>query len=147
MNQEGHKATLVPGHPGNANAIRHGVYSSQTSPRVKEIEDALMLAPHVVPLDRVAAREIASLLVMAEAIDADIERRGLLNKKTGEVRTLVDLRIRLSGRIERWLREFGLTPASRVDWVGVLTSSEDLVSALRREMTGQGDAGPGEDLA
>lgn len=134
VNSKGHPESLVPAQPGNQNAIRHGLFSSRTmSPRAQELEDALMSASHTVELDRIAAAEIASLLVLAERMDADIERRGLLNK-AGEPRTLIELRIRISGRIERWLSQFGATPASRVDWVGKLSAGSDLVATLRREM-------------
>ena len=134
MNSKGHPDSLVAAQPGNQNALKHGVFSSQaTSPRAQEIEHALMSASHTVELDRIAAAEIASLLVLAERMDADIERRGLLNK-AGEPRTLIELRIRISGRIERWLTQFGATPAARVDWVGKISAGGDLVATLRREM-------------
>ncbi len=70
VNENGHPATLIASHPGNANAARHGLYSKRLlAPRAAEIADALMEAPHVVPADRLAAEEIGSVLAALEAID------------------------------------------------------------------------------
>jgi hypothetical protein len=74
-----------------------------------------MNAPHTVPLDAIAAEEIGSIVATLEAIDTDLLARGLTNAE-GDARSLLDLRIRMSGRLERWLREFGATPASRAEW-------------------------------
>ncbi len=134
MNSEGHHESLIPAQPGNGNALRHGAYSPRTlTPRAQEIAAGLMAAAHTVPLDQIAAEEIAALIAIVESVDADLAQRGLLNR-SGQPRTLLDLRIRLSGRLERWLREFGATPASRVDWVGKLSNTDDLLSTLRREL-------------
>jgi hypothetical protein len=57
-------ANLVPAHPGNANAAKHAAWSRNgrlLEPRAQEIADALMAAPHVVELDRIAAEEIGRL--------------------------------------------------------------------------------------
>jgi hypothetical protein len=70
---------------------------------------------------------------MIEAIDDDLLRRGLTDR-SGKARTLIDLRVRLSGRLQRWLREFGATPASRVEWVGQLAQGESLVDVVRKEV-------------
>jgi hypothetical protein len=61
-------------------------------------------APHTVPLDRVAAEEIGQLVALVEAIDCDIAERGLRSR-----RSLLDLRLRASGRLEKWLTQFGAT--------------------------------------
>ncbi len=43
----GHPQTLQASHPGNLNAVRHGVYSGRVlAPRAREIADALMDLPH-----------------------------------------------------------------------------------------------------
>jgi len=74
------------------------------APRAREIADALMAAPHTVPLDQLAAEEIGALLARIEALDAALENRQPGSKGTA---TLLDLRLRASARLERWLREFG----------------------------------------
>jgi hypothetical protein len=85
----------------------------------------------------VAAEEVGAIVAMLEAIDDDLLRRGLTDR-SGKARSLVDLRVRLSGRLQRWLREFGATPASRVEWVGQLAQGESLVDIVRKEV-GEGN--------
>jgi hypothetical protein len=51
----------------------------------------------------------------------------------GQVRSLIDLRNRLSGRLERWLREYGLTPAARAEWAARLAEG-GLGSQIRRQL-------------
>ena len=114
------ESNLLPSHPGNANAARHCVYSASgrlLAPRAEEIADALMELAHTVPVDRLAAEEIGALLARIEALDAELDRRGPGGRGAA---TLLDLRLRASGRLERWLREFGATPATRADWAARL---------------------------
>jgi hypothetical protein len=70
VNKGGHPATLR--HlAGNAAAVRHGVYAAANrvpAPRAREVAEALMAAPHVVPLDQVAAEEIGALVALVEAL-------------------------------------------------------------------------------
>jgi hypothetical protein len=134
MNKHGHKETLRSQQLGNTNAVRHGAFSRQTlAPRARELAEALLDAPHTVPLDRIAAEEIGAVVAMLEAIDDDLLERGLTDRH-GDARSLVELRIRLSGRLERWLREFGATPASRVQWVERLSRGEALGDVVRNEV-------------
>lgn len=118
-NPAGHPPTLRHD-PGNTVAVQHGVYASSNrvlAPRAREIADALMAAPHTVALDTLAAEEIGALLARIEALDAALEDRKPGSKGTA---TLLDLRLRASARLERWLREFGATPAARADWAAQL---------------------------
>jgi hypothetical protein len=133
MNRTGHKQTLVSHHPGNTNAVRHGVFSPRVlEPRAREIADGLMTAAHTSPLDQLAAEEIGALVALIEAADRDLAERGLTRK--GEPRSLLELRIRLSGRLERWLKEFGGTPSSRLAWVDSLSRAEAVSTAVRDEV-------------
>jgi hypothetical protein len=134
MNSKGHPPTLRPRQPGNRNAVRSGVFSARVlAPRAREIANALLDASHAVPLDQIAAEEIGALVATLEAIDEDLGRRGLTDRK-GNARSLLELRIRISGRLERWLREFGATPASRVEWVERISRGETIAAALRDEV-------------
>jgi hypothetical protein len=134
MNRSGHRETLQARQPGNVNGVRHGAFSRRTlAPRAREVADALLEAPHVVGLDRIAAEEIGAVVAMLEAIDEDLLTRGL-TKRDGSARSLLELRIRLSGRLGRWLREFGATPASRLHWVEQLSRGETLAEAVRNEV-------------
>lgn len=133
MNPEGHRASLIPQQPGNTNAVRHGVFSPRTlEPRAREVAEGLMAAGHSSPFDLLAAEEIGALIALIEAADRDLAKKGLTKK--GEARSLLELRIRLSGRLERWLREFGATPASRLAWVDSLSRADAVSSAVRDEV-------------
>ncbi len=93
----------------------------------------MQAAPQATPLDQIAAEEIGSLVALLEAIDADMSRNGLTNRE-GDARSLLELRLRASGRLERWLREFGATPAARVGWAGSLGRAEAVASVMRDEL-------------
>ena len=132
---------LLPSHPGNSNAARHGLYSASgrlLAPRAEEIADALMQLAHTVPVDRIAAEEIGALLARIEALDAELDRRGPGGRGAA---TLLDLRLRASGRLERWLREFGATSATRAEWAARLGQG-GLAEEIRRkraELRGEED--------
>ena len=82
MNQRGHPETLRARQPGNANALRAGVFSPRAlAPRAREVADALMGASHAVPLDQIAAEEIGSLVATLEAIDRDLQEWGLTDRR------------------------------------------------------------------
>ena len=93
-----------------------------------------MEAPHVVELDRIAAEEIGQLVALVEAIDLDIAERGLRSR-----RSLLELRLRASGRLEKWLpssggrRSHAPTGPQRLRKVGSRPRSLDGV--LERTMT------------
>ena len=113
MNKKGTPDNLEPAHLGNVNAVRHGAYSARAlAPRREEVVEELMNAPHVIPLDRFVVEEIARLWSLIEAMDADLAERGLRKRDSG-TRSMIELRLRASGRLERWLREARLTPATR----------------------------------
>jgi hypothetical protein len=86
-----------------------------------------MEAPHTVELDRVAAEEIGQLVALVEAIDLDIAERGLRSR-----RSLLELRLRASGRLEKWLTQFGATPQSRATWAATLAQGGLAAEIARR---------------
>src|SRR5215204_2672945 len=55
--------------------------------------------------------QIGALVAMCEAIDKELQQVGSRGRKA-----LLDIRLRASGRLERWLREFVATPSSRAAW-------------------------------
>jgi hypothetical protein len=126
VNRRGHPETLQARHPGNRNRLVHGAYSKlarrELEPAAREIADALMEAPHVDPLDRLAAEEIGALVVQLDRIDAALADGRV--ERGGAARSLIVVRDKLSGRLESWLRQFGLTPASRADWARQLAERE-----------------------
>ena len=133
MNRKGHPATLRASQPGNSNALTHGAFSRRTlEPQAREVADALLELPHAVPLDRLAAEEIGALVVHLERID-ELSANGRTDRRDS-ARSLLELRIRMSGRFERWLNQFGATPAARAQWVSALHAGESLAQVVRREV-------------
>ena len=132
MNTEGHPATLRASQPGNRNREVHGVYSVRRSltPQATAIADELMGAPHVVELDRLAAEEIGALVAQLDRIDAALGDGRVESR--GRPRALIDVRQRLSGRLEAWLRQFGATPASRAQWAETLARGGLAAEIARR---------------
>ena len=131
-NPRGHAASLQPFREGNTRSVRHGLYSESgrvLAPRAREIADALMELAHTVPVDRLAAEEIGALLARIEALDAELDKRGPGGRGAA---TLLDLRLRASGRLERWLREFGATPATRAEWAARLAGGGLAAEIARR---------------
>jgi hypothetical protein len=134
VNRKGHPATLRASQPGNCNALTHGAFSRRTlEPHAREIADALLELPYAVPLDRLAAEEIGSVVVLLERIDEELLANGLTDRR-GNARSLLELQGRLSGRLERWLKQFGATPAARAQWLSALHGSESLAQVVRREI-------------
>lgn len=102
MNRRGNPPTLVAAQPGNQNALRYGVHSERAlATRAEEIRTLLIAE---LGLDRehwVVVHEIARLAAIIDAIDRDLDERGLMDRK-GKVRYLVDSRVRYSRQLERW---------------------------------------------
>jgi hypothetical protein len=115
MNTKGTPKNLVASQPGNSNALRHGAYSQRVlESRVPQIVDELMGSEPFLPTDRFVVEEIARLWNLIQAIDEDLAERGL-RRRDGGARSLIELRLRASGRLERWLRQARLTPATRAN--------------------------------
>jgi hypothetical protein len=117
VNRQGHPPSLVAQQFENKNALRLGVYSPRhLASRAQEVRDALLAAPAATSIDQIGAEEIGSLVATLEAIDKALAERPIratANKGDGQRRLLED-KDRLSGRLLRWLREYGATPASRL---------------------------------
>jgi Phage terminase, small subunit len=137
VSNRGNPSTLVSAHPGNSNRLVHGYYSGRPglSEQAIAIADLLMEAPHVVPLDRIAAEEIGALMDLIGKIDAALADGRVENRRTLNARNLIDVRNRLSKQLSSWLREFGLTPAARAEWAAKLAqpSFQETVERIRRE--------------
>ena len=84
-NPNGNPESLRPVPMGNMLGAKHGVYSERLrEPRAQEIFEAIMDAPHIVPLDAIAARNIGRLEALIEACHGEIERAGVT--RGGKVR-------------------------------------------------------------
>lgn len=102
MNRRGNPATLVAAQPGNQNALRYGVHSERAlAARAEDIRSLLIAELGLGREHWVVVHEIARLTAIMDAIDRDLEERGLTDRK-GKVRYLVDSQVRYSKQLERW---------------------------------------------
>jgi hypothetical protein len=133
MNVDGHKETLVAGHPGNTNAVKFGVHSPRLiGDRAREIAGGLMQSFEFTPAEKVAVTEAARWIALLEAIDNDLDERGIVDRR-GKERYLLELRVRVSARLERWLDKFA--GAMDRDWRNTevpKAEREDYVRELQR---------------
>jgi hypothetical protein len=103
MNKGGNPGTLVAAQPGNANAVKHGVHSHRLiEPRAAQIATELTHSFQFSPTQRLAAQEAARCMAILEAIDRDLDERGL-EDKTGKPRYLLNHRWRASRQLDHWL--------------------------------------------
>jgi hypothetical protein len=138
MNKHGNPKSLVASHPGNLNAVKQGVHSPRLiQTRAAEIATELTQSFEFSPAERLAAHEAARCIAILEAIDRDLDQRGLVDKE-GQPRYLLNHRSRTSRQLEHWLekvsaaieREATSEQASRGDF-------PDYVRALQRIALGQ----------
>lgn len=133
-NPNGNVANLLASHPGNSNRLSHGVYSQRVPPEAADLADALMAElPHAAPSDRLAVEEAAAIVALIGRIDAALAER---IAGRGQVRALLDIRVRLSGRLERWLAALGATPQARAA-LGSTVASGSLAAELARTAAGR----------
>jgi hypothetical protein len=91
-----------------------------------------MALGHVQPQDDYAAREIGSLIAALEAVDREMETRGITKAGVARMK-LLEHKARLSRELRAWLREMGATPKSRFDFAARL-SQGSVVDQLRRRI-------------
>ena len=110
MNKDGNPETLIASHPGNTNAARHGVYSpGLMEARATEIEQGLLQSFEFSATQRFVVHEVARYMAILEAIDRELDDRGLVDKRRGEPRSIVNLRSSASRQLDRWLSKISLT--------------------------------------
>ncbi len=105
MNKHGNPRNLVAAQPGNLNAVKQGIHSPRLiQGRAAEIVDELTQSFAFLPPERLAVHEAARCIAILEAIDRDLDERGLVDKK-GEPRYLLNYRARVSRQLEQWLEK------------------------------------------
>lgn len=105
MNKSGNPESLVASHPGNLNAAKQGVHSPRLiQARAAEIVSELTQSFEFSPAERLAVHEAARCIAILEAIDRDLDQRGLVDKK-GNPRYLLNHRSRTSRQLEQWLEK------------------------------------------
>lgn len=126
MNVNGTPQTLVAAHPGNTSAVKYGVHSPRAiQPRADEIVAHLVESFEFSVAQRIAVEQVARCMAILEAIDRDLDERGLVDKR-GQLRSLLNYRSRISGQLERWLSK--ITPAMERQ-----SANEDAASAERSD--------------
>jgi hypothetical protein len=141
----GKEQHLVASHPGNRHAERSSAFARRSLAQdieVQELVADIMAAPHTHPLDEAGAVEIAKLTVLIDRIDADLAERGLRNRKGGEPRALLDMRLRASRRLAEWLDRFGMTPLSRATWAKQMAEGGLAAEIARRRAQAQEEETP-----
>jgi hypothetical protein len=68
-------------------------------------------------------------VTLARQIDGVLANRTLTGKGTA---SLLDARLRVSGRLERWLAAYGLTPAARASWAAALARGGSVAEEIAR---------------
>jgi hypothetical protein len=134
MNARGNPSSLVASHPGNLNAAKQGVHSPRLIlARAAEIASELMEACEFSPLERLAVQEAARCTAILEAIDRDLDQRGLVDKD-GKPRYLLNHRSRTSRQLERWLEKVSAAVARQAasEQAPPRAESPDYVRALQR---------------
>jgi hypothetical protein len=105
VNKLGNKETLVAAHPGNKNAVKHGVHSPRLiEARAAEVAAQLTESCEFTPVELVAVHEASRCISILEAIDRDLDERGLVDRQ-GAPRYLLNHRSRTSKQLEQWLKQ------------------------------------------
>lgn len=80
MNKRGHPESLVASHPGNLNAVKQGIHSSRLiQARAAEVAAELTQSFQFSVAERLAVQEAARCIAILEAIDRDLDQRGLVD--------------------------------------------------------------------
>src|SRR6188472_3259612 len=100
MNKHGNPRNLVAAQPGNLNAVKQGIHSPRLiQSRAAEIVDELTQSFAFLPPERLAVHEAARCIAILEAIDRDLDERGLVDDE-GTPRYLLNHRSRISRQLE-----------------------------------------------
>jgi hypothetical protein len=139
MNRRGYPQTLVASHPGNLNAAKNGVHSPRLiQARAVEIADELAAGYEFTPAERLAVHEAARCIAILEAIDRDLDERGLVDRD-GSPRYLLNHRSRTSRHLEHWLERVTVAVERQTTSQPEPTRADfpDYVRALQRIALGQ----------
>jgi hypothetical protein len=139
MNRQGNPETLVASHPGNRNAVKNGVHSPRLiQDRAAEIARELTGSFEFTPAERLAAHEAARCIAILEAIDRDLDQRGLVNNE-GEPRYLLNHRSRTSRHLEHWLEKVSaaIERQAATEHAPVRADLPDYVRALQEVALGR----------
>ena len=147
MNKRGNPQSLVASHPGNLNAAKQGVHSPRLiQARAAEIASELTQSFEFSPAERLAAHEAARCIAILEAIDRDLDERGLVDTD-GAPRYLLNHRSRTSRQLEQWLEKVSAAIERKAGKEAEPTRADfpDYVRALQRIALGTEATAPAHD--
>ncbi|SRR6266516_4397364 len=147
MNKRGNPRSLVAAQPGNLNAVKQGVHSPRLiQKRAAEIAAELVDSADFLPPERLAVHEAARCIAILEAIDRDLDDRGLVDR-AGEPRYLLNHRARISRQLEQWLEKVSaaIERASAREQAPPRGEFGDYVEALQRIALGLDPTGTARD--
>jgi hypothetical protein len=139
MNKRGHPQTLVPAHPGNQNAVKQGIHSPRLmQARAAEIASELTKLYEFSLTEHAAVQETARSIAIIEAIDRDLDERGLVDRE-GAPRYLLNYRSRMSRQLEQWLAKVSAAIEQKKASEPLPSSAElpDYVRVLQQIALGQ----------
>jgi hypothetical protein len=147
MNKRGNPKSLVASHPGNLSAVKQGVHSPRLiQERAAEIANELTQAFEFSPAERLAVHEAARCIAILEAIDRDLDQRGLVDTE-GKPRYLLNHRSRTSRQLEHWLEKVSaaIERQATSEPAPLRANFPDYVRALQRIALGQDPTGTARD--
>jgi hypothetical protein len=147
MNKRGNPESLIASHPGNFNAVKQGAHSPRLiQARAAQIAGELMQSFDFSPLERVAVNEAARCIAILEAIDRDLDQRGLVDTE-GNPRYLLNHRARASRQLRQWLEKVSAATERHAasDNSSVRADHADYVRALQRIALGHDTSATARD--
>lgn len=145
MNKNGNPGTLVASHPGNTNAVKYGVHSPRLiEPRAAEIVAHLTESFEFTIVQRIAVEQAARCIAIIEAIDRDLDERGLFGKR-GDPRYLLNHRSRTSRELERWLAQIASAMERQSASIPADVGRTEYVAELQRIATGRDSTASARD--
>ena len=147
MNKRGNPKSLIASHPGNFNAVKQGAHSPRLiQARAAQIAAELMQSFEFSPLERLAANEAARCIAILEAIDRDLDQRGLVDTE-GNPRYLLNHRARASRQLKQWLEKVSAATERHAasDNSSVRADYADYVRALQRIALGHDTSATARD--
>lgn len=147
MNERGNPQSLVPSHPGNLNAAKQGVHSPRLiQVRAAEIASELTHSFAFSPAEQLAVHEASRCIAILEAIDRDLDQRGLVDRE-GQPRYLLNHRSRTSRQLEQWLEKVSAAIERKAASEQAPAQAEvaDYVRALQRIALGQDTSATARD--
>jgi hypothetical protein len=147
MNKRGHSKSLVASHPENLHAVKQGVHSPRLiQARAAELAGELTQTFEFSPTERLAVYEAARCMAILEAIDRDLDERGLVDKE-GKPRYLLNHRSRTSRQLEQWLDKVSAAVEKKAVSEEAPARAEfaDFVQALQRIALGHDSTATARD--